>query len=96
MAVIAAMTAQNTLGVSSVAEVAPEFVAEQLDAVLIDLTPDCTKTGMLLTAPVIDVVAQPDGTTSEEGSRGSVWQQPRRGSTAPPGDDLTRSAQDSR
>ena len=28
MAVIAAMTAQNTLGVSSVAEVAPEFVAD--------------------------------------------------------------------
>ncbi len=58
MAVIAAMTAQNTLGVASVAEVAPDFVAEQLDAVLMDLPPDCTKTGMLLTAPVIDVVAQ--------------------------------------
>jgi len=55
MAVIAAMTAQNTLGVSAVAEVSPHFVAQQLDAVLIDIPPDATKTGMLLTADVIDV-----------------------------------------
>jgi hydroxymethylpyrimidine/phosphomethylpyrimidine kinase len=58
MAVVAALTAQNTLGISAVAEVAPEFVAEQLEAVLIDLPPDATKTGMLLTAGVIDTVAQ--------------------------------------
>jgi len=57
MAVIAAMTAQNTLGVSAVSEVPLEFVAEQLDSVLIDITPDAAKTGMLLTAGVIDVVA---------------------------------------
>jgi hydroxymethylpyrimidine/phosphomethylpyrimidine kinase len=57
MAVIAAMTAQNTLGVSAVAEVPPEFVEQQLDAVLTDIRPDATKTGMLLTASVIEVVA---------------------------------------
>jgi len=58
MAVIAAMTAQNTLGVSAVAEVAPDFVGQQLDAVLTDIRPDAIKTGMLLTAGVIEIVAQ--------------------------------------
>lgn len=58
MAVIAALTAQNTLGVSGIAEVSPEFVAQQLDAVLSDIPPDATKTGMLLTVAVIEIVAQ--------------------------------------
>jgi hydroxymethylpyrimidine/phosphomethylpyrimidine kinase len=58
MAVIAAMTAQNTLGVSGIAEVPPEFVQQQLTAVLDDIRPDATKTGMLLTAGVIEVVAR--------------------------------------
>ena len=57
MAVVAAMTVQNTLGVSAVAEVAPDFVANQLAAVLDDIPPDATKTGMLLTAGVIEAVA---------------------------------------
>src|SRR5215831_19155565 len=58
MAVVAAMTAQNTLGVSAIAEVAPEFVGQQLDAILTDIPPDATKTGMLLTAGVIECVAR--------------------------------------
>src|SRR5262245_55691462 len=58
MAIVAAMTAQNSLGVSSVAEVAPDFVGQQLDAVFTDIRPDAVKTGMLLTAGVIDVVAK--------------------------------------
>jgi hydroxymethylpyrimidine/phosphomethylpyrimidine kinase len=58
MAIVAAMTAQNSLGVSSVAEVAPDFVGQQLDAVFTDIRPDAIKTGMLLTAGVIDVVAE--------------------------------------
>ena len=57
MAIISALTAQNTLGVSAVAEISPEFVAQQLDAVFTDLAPDAVKTGMLLTAAVIDTVA---------------------------------------
>ncbi len=56
MAVVAALTAQNTVGVSSVAAVDPEFVAQQLDAVLTDIPPDATKTGMLLTAGVVETV----------------------------------------
>lgn len=58
MAVVAAMTAQNTLGVTAVEPVAPGFVAQQLDAVLTDIPPDAIKTGMLLTAGVIEAVAQ--------------------------------------
>src|SRR5262245_36674297 len=58
MAVVAALTAQNTLGVSDLAEVSPTFVGAQLDAVLIDLPPDSAKTGMLMTAGVIDIVSQ--------------------------------------
>jgi len=58
MAVVAALTAQNTLGVSDLAEVSPAFVGAQLDAVLIDLPPDSAKTGMLMTAGVIDIVSQ--------------------------------------
>jgi hydroxymethylpyrimidine/phosphomethylpyrimidine kinase len=57
MAVVAAMTAQNTIGVSTIAEVSPDFVAQQLDAVLTDLPPDAAKTGMLWTPGVIEAVA---------------------------------------
>jgi hydroxymethylpyrimidine/phosphomethylpyrimidine kinase len=57
MAVIAAMTAQNTRGVAGVSEVASDFVAQQLDAVLTDIRPDAVKTGMLLTGSVIETVA---------------------------------------
>jgi hydroxymethylpyrimidine/phosphomethylpyrimidine kinase len=58
MAAIAALTAQNTAAVSAIAEISPAFVAQQLDAVFADTTPDAVKTGMLLTAGVIDEVAQ--------------------------------------
>ena len=58
MAVVAALTAQNTLGVAAIAEVEAEFVAQQLDAVLTDIPPDASKTGMLRTAAVIEVVAE--------------------------------------
>ena len=47
MAVIAALTAQNTQGVSATAEIDPEFVAKQIDAVFADIPPHAAKTGML-------------------------------------------------
>ena len=40
------------------AEVAPDFVGQQLDAVFTDIRLDAVKTGMLLTAGVIHVVAE--------------------------------------
>ena len=58
MAVIAALTAQNTRGVSGVLDISQDFLAQQLDAVLTDIPPDATKTGMLLTAVNVEAVAQ--------------------------------------
>jgi len=57
MSVITALTAQNTTGVSSVMDIPPDFVLHQLDAVLTDIPPDALKTGMLLNAAIIEVVA---------------------------------------
>ena len=57
MTAIAALTAQNTLGVTSVAEQPAAFVREQIRAVLDDIGADAVKTGMLLSAAIIDAVA---------------------------------------
>ncbi|HEY2382744.1 MAG TPA: bifunctional hydroxymethylpyrimidine kinase/phosphomethylpyrimidine kinase [Terriglobia bacterium] len=58
MAVIAALTAQNTRGVFGVAEIEPDFLEQQLDAVLSDIPPGSAKTGMLLSTRSVEVVAQ--------------------------------------
>jgi hydroxymethylpyrimidine kinase/phosphomethylpyrimidine kinase len=58
MAVVTALTAQNTREVTGVHDVPPEFVGEQLDAVLTDIVPDAVKTGMLSNAAVIRVAAE--------------------------------------
>ena len=50
MSAITAVTAQNTLGVSGVVALPPEFVAAQIDAVATDIPPDATKIGMLANA----------------------------------------------
>lgn len=55
--VITAITAQNTRAVTGVAEVAPEVVALQLDAVLADIPIDAIKVGMLFSTGIIDAVA---------------------------------------
>lgn len=57
MSAITALTAQNTTGVTGIHEVPPEFVAQQIDAVVKDIRPDVVKTGMLSSAPIIEVVA---------------------------------------
>jgi hydroxymethylpyrimidine/phosphomethylpyrimidine kinase len=57
MSVITAVTAQNSVGVSGVHNLPPEFVAQQLDAVLGDFGADAVKLGMLSTAPIIRTVA---------------------------------------
>ncbi|MCH7998857.1 MAG: bifunctional hydroxymethylpyrimidine kinase/phosphomethylpyrimidine kinase [Chloroflexi bacterium] len=54
---ITAITAQNTRGVNAVQETPPGIVAAQIDAVAADIRPDATKTGMLASAPIIEVVA---------------------------------------
>lgn len=57
MSAIAALTAQNTAGVTGIHEVPPEFVAAQAGCVLDDIGADAVKTGMLFSAPVIEAVA---------------------------------------
>jgi hydroxymethylpyrimidine kinase/phosphomethylpyrimidine kinase/thiamine-phosphate diphosphorylase len=55
--VITALTAQNTRGVNGIHAVPPDFVNEQLTAVLSDIPVDIIKTGMLFSAQIIDTVA---------------------------------------
>ena len=57
MSALTAVTAQNTMGVSGVHEVPPEFVAEQIAAVVGDIGVDAAKTGMLSSAPIVLSVA---------------------------------------
>jgi hydroxymethylpyrimidine/phosphomethylpyrimidine kinase len=57
MSAIVALTAQNTLGVSAVQELPPEFVEAELEAVFSDIGVDAAKTGMLFSRKLIDTVA---------------------------------------
>ena len=56
-AVITALTAQNTRGVTGVHPVPADFVGRQLSTLLDDVTVHATKIGMLGTADVVRVVA---------------------------------------
>jgi hydroxymethylpyrimidine/phosphomethylpyrimidine kinase len=58
MSAIVALTAQNTVGVTAVHEVPPEFVRAQLAAVWNDLGVDAAKTGMLFSRALIETVAE--------------------------------------
>jgi hydroxymethylpyrimidine/phosphomethylpyrimidine kinase len=57
MSVITALTAQNTLGVTGIMEVNPEFLALELDAVFNDIFPDAVKIGMVSSEKLIEVIA---------------------------------------
>jgi hydroxymethylpyrimidine/phosphomethylpyrimidine kinase len=57
MAVVSLVTVQNTVSVDRVEVLAPDLVAQQLDAVLTDIPPGAVKTGALGQAAVIEVVA---------------------------------------
>ena len=57
MTAITALTAQNTMGVSGIHAVPPEFLKAQLQAVLDDIGVDAVKIGMLLAPEIVRVVA---------------------------------------
>lgn len=57
MSALTALTAQNTVGVTGIHPVPPEFVGQQIDAVLDDIGVDAVKIGMLHSAEVIATVA---------------------------------------
>jgi hydroxymethylpyrimidine/phosphomethylpyrimidine kinase len=55
--VITALTAQNTLGVTAIHDVPPDFIGAQIDAVYSDLNVSATKIGMLSQVSTIEAVA---------------------------------------
>jgi hydroxymethylpyrimidine/phosphomethylpyrimidine kinase len=57
MSAIVALTAQNTLGVTSIAEQSAGFVRDQIRSVLDDIGADAVKTGMLFSSAIIEAVA---------------------------------------
>lgn len=57
MSAITALTAQNTTGVSGISEVTPEFLEQQITAVVTDIKPDAVKTGMIPSSQQIEVIA---------------------------------------
>ncbi len=58
MCAITALTAQNTTGVRAIQEVAPDFLAQQIDAVFEDIFPDAVKIGMVASTKLIKVIAR--------------------------------------
>ena len=57
MTAIAALTAQNTTGVTMVTNTPPEMLAAQIDAVFEDIPPVAVKIGMVSSAELITVIA---------------------------------------
>ncbi len=56
--VITAVTAQNTIGITRIAELSPDMVGAQFDAVIQDIGTHAVKTGMLYNSGIIEVVAE--------------------------------------
>lgn len=57
MSAVTALTAQNTMGVTGIMEVTPEFLGEQLDDIFTDIFPDAIKVGMVSSSRLIEVIA---------------------------------------
>ena len=57
MSVITALVAQNTTGVWAIHNIPPDFVQQQLDAVMEDIRPDAIKIGMVHTLQLVEVIA---------------------------------------
>lgn len=57
MSAVTALTAQNTRVVTGIFPVPPEFIGQQIDAVMDDIGTDAVKIGMLHSPEVIEVVA---------------------------------------
>lgn len=58
MSVVTALTAQNTMGVTGIMEVNPEFLSKQLDSVFTDIYPDAIKIGMVSSAKLIETISE--------------------------------------
>lgn len=58
MSAVTALTAQNTMGVTGIMDVTPEFLGEQLDNIFTDIFPDAVKIGMVSSADLIRKIAE--------------------------------------
>ena len=58
MSAITALTAQNTTGVYGVQEMAPDFVAQQIDCIVQDIRPNAVKIGMISSKEIMEVIAE--------------------------------------
>jgi len=58
MSALTALTAQNTVGVTGIHEIPPEFVVAQIEAVASDIGVDAAKTGMLSSATIVEATAK--------------------------------------
>ena len=58
MSAITALTAQNTMGVTGIYEVTPEFLKMQIDTVFEDIRPDAVKIGMVASSGLIAVIGE--------------------------------------
>lgn len=56
MSAVTALTAQNTIGVSSISEVSPEFLSAQMDMIFTDIRPDAVKIGMVSNSQLIRAI----------------------------------------
>ena len=57
MSAITALTAQNTTGVTSILNATPEFLGQELDAILTDIYPNAVKIGMVSEGGLIRTIA---------------------------------------
>lgn len=58
MSAITALTAQNTTGVSSISEVTPDFLADQINMIFTDIRPDAVKIGMVSNSELIKTIVE--------------------------------------
>jgi hydroxymethylpyrimidine/phosphomethylpyrimidine kinase len=58
MSALTALTAQNTVGVSGIHVVPPDFVVAQIDAIATDIGVDAAKTGMLANREIVHATAE--------------------------------------
>ena len=58
MCAITALTVQNTLGVTNILEVSPDFLGQQIDAVFQDIRPDAVKIGMVSSVGLIEKIGE--------------------------------------
>lgn len=55
---ITALTAQNTMGVTGISVVTPEFLEKQIRAVFDDIRPDAVKIGMMASGELIETIVR--------------------------------------